>query len=280
MVGLIKIAEEYVPEQVEGTDLTSIKERIMQRILNINNYIRTLCDQYDRADRTREGANREADWHGETSGSRLVMNREADLSGSRLVTPTRKRPQSLEKYIKRNEFFVYSVSVTFNPKIGSISDLYKDSTEGDGVCIITAKLPTNDDRREFYLKLIKKCISKNSVMLQLKEEKVLSVQSFLASKVISKPIDVIQHNPVSYGSVPKYFDSDSVKSEYEDSEEEETFKGSVKGTYSFFNQSTLVLSKYAKSSLVPAGDLEDDKYVTQRLLKEKQRKMYEAKQKS
>lgn len=52
LIGLVKVADEYLTEASRGCDLTSIKESVMHKVLNINNYIKSLCDYYAREKRT------------------------------------------------------------------------------------------------------------------------------------------------------------------------------------------------------------------------------------
>ncbi|AFZ79693.1 hypothetical protein BEWA_025420 [Theileria equi strain WA] len=241
MIGLVKMAEEYLTEDV---DLTTIKERVMRKVLNINNYIKNLCDYYDKTKNRR------------SQGTQLIVDQTAKPENE---DPPKEFGTKIEKYVKRNEFFVYSVSMSFNPKIKAVSDLLNASKEGDGVCTITAKMPKDEQKRGFYLRLMLKCISKYAVVLKLQPEN----NGTVSNKIVKRD----QSHETVLKPIPKYFDEDYSESE-ETTEHTAETKPGIYGMSSFFNQRTQILSKYLQSGIVLR---DDDKFANERLLKEKMR---------
>ncbi|GIX65708.1 DUF2339 domain-containing protein [Babesia caballi] len=247
LVGLVKMGDEYV-NGAEGTvDLAAIKERVMHKVLNINNYIKSLCDYY----------NREMD---SAAGLSYFTSEEPSQAVRHTAT-------NLERFVSRNEFFVYSVSVTFNPRIATPADLLKESGEGDGVCTITVKLPKEKQRQAFYIRLMLKLISKNSLMLRLTPE-APAASARAPRQPDPAPSSTPERRPAE--AAPGYFDDDA--------------KGGATGSqyvragmnsfssYSFFNQSSMILSKYVNSNVVLR---EDDRLMAERLMREKEKKRRE-----
>lgn len=239
LVGLINVKEEYLTDANKLRDLNAIKDRINHKILHINTYIKSLCDYYDRGDKTADGAKKTKD---------TVQN----------------TAMNLEKFVSRDEFFVYSVSVTFNPKIRSINDLLRENNEGDGVCTITVKMPKDKKRQTFYLKLMLKLISKNSVVLKVATEGSALARSIKSPRAPAGP------ESKAAESVPGYFDEDYKESEMNPQGAKYVKAGENSyGSYSFFNQSSMILSKYVNSNLVVR---EDDRIVADKLMREKEKK--------
>lgn len=242
MIGLVKMAEEYLTGDV---DLTTIKERVMRKVLNINNYLKTLCDYYDKAKSRR------------SQGTQLLPDK---ATGEESDGDQKEAANQTGNSIKRNEFFVYSVSMSFNPKIKLASDLLNASKEGDGVCIITAKMPKDGKKRDFYLRLMLRCISKYAVVLKIQPENLGQT-----NKVVKRD----QTHETVLKPIPKYFDEDYSESE-ETNDNLTEAKPGIYGMSSFFNQRTQILSKYIKGGIVLKGE-NDEKFANERLLKEKLR---------
>lgn len=256
LIGLVKVADEYLTEASRGCDLTSIKESVMHKVLNINNYIKSLCDYYAREKRTGE------------NDDQKTKATEANAS-------VQYTAMNLEKFVSRDEFFVYSVSVTFNPRIHSVMDLLGENNEGDGVCTITVKMPKEKQRQAFYIRLMLKLISKHSLMLKLTAENASSAGRYAkGGEAPTSPTRAHQSpEPKGADSPPGYFD-DEPKNDKPGMQCHQFVKAGTNslGSYSFFNQSSMILSKYVNSNLVLH---EDDQLVAERLRREKEKKKAE-----
>ncbi|ORM40299.1 Calmodulin [Babesia sp. Xinjiang] len=246
LVGLVKIGEEYVLGDDGACGLSVIKDRIMHKVLNINNYIKSLCDFYDR----------------EKASAVDGTPSSGDVSKTAQHTA-----MNLEKFVSRDEFFVYSVSVTFNPRIQNPGDLRKDSGEGDGVCTITVKLPKDKQRQAFYIRLMLKLISKHSLMLRLNPEGVTCQVKEAEDKFATSP------QPRDTEAPPDYFDDDTKTSTQGGAGQQFVRAGMNSfSSYSFFNQSSMILNKYVNSNVVLR---EDDQLMAERLMREKEKKRRE-----
>ncbi|KAK2194831.1 uncharacterized protein BdWA1_003696 [Babesia duncani] len=233
LVGLRGIEEEYVDDSCP--DLITLKERLMRKVLNINNYIKSLCDYYEKKS-------------SESTPKKVVLG------------------VSLERLVRRNEFFVYSASVRFNPKIQKVQDIFQlEDKEGSGVVTLTVKLPSDAEKQGFYLRLILKCISKNALVLKMHEEQSPALVSNATHQRTQRTIGANGGNATTMSSSAsttssslRYFDDDRFD------------EGPQTGhAYSFFNQSRLFLAKYATSHL--ALNAENEKFVSQRLAREKEK---------
>ncbi|EDO05490.1 hypothetical protein BBOV_I004090 [Babesia bovis T2Bo] len=246
LVGLVKISDEYLFGDDTGEDITIIKDRIMHNVLNVNNYIKSLCEYYDReADASKEATPSAGDV------SRLAQN----------------TAMNLERYVSRDEFFVYSVSVALNPRIKNLADFKKESGEGDGVCTITVKLPYDKQRQSFYIRLMLKLVSKNSLVLKLNPEGETADFTERDSKFASSP------EPRDTEAPPDYFDDDIKTGTQGDTGQQFVRAGMNSfSSYSFFNQSSMILTKYVNSQVVLR---EDDRVMGERLLREKEKKRRE-----
>ncbi|GFE53836.1 carbohydrate-binding family V XII, putative [Babesia ovis] len=243
LVGLVKIGEEYVFGDDGAGDLGVIKDRIMHKVLNINNYIKSLCDFYDR----------------ERAAAKDGTPSSGDVSKVAQHTA-----MNLEKFVSRDEFFVYSVSVTFNPRIRNPVDLQKENGEGDGVCTITVKLPQDKQRQAFYIRLMLKLISKHSLMLRLKPEGETTPGKGGKNSFATVP------KPRETEAPPEYFDDDTKPGAQGDAGQQFVKAGMNSfSSYSFFNQSSMILTKYVNSNVVLR---EDDWVIRERLMREKEKK--------
>ncbi|CDR97701.1 hypothetical protein, conserved [Babesia bigemina] len=249
LVGLVKIGQEYVGDAESEDGIAAIKDRIMHKVLNINNYIKSLCDFYDREKASAQAGRQNAEDVSKTA-QHTAMN--------------------LEKFVSRNEFFVYSVSVTLNPRVRTPADLHRDSGEGDGVCTITVKLPRDKQRQAFYIRLMLKLISKHSLMLKLTPERATQ-----AARQAKKETDEPEASPQqkSTEATAGYFDDDD-KGGAQGAQDCRYVRAGMNSfsSYSFFNQSSMILSKYVNSNVVLR---EDDQVMAERLLREKQKKRRE-----
>lgn len=254
LVGLVKVCEDRINEHKPSDSLEVIKDDLKRKVLNINNNIKSLCDYYDREKH---------------------MNKDKQPQELEVNDAIKSTARNLARYVERGEFFVYSVSLTFNPRITSVADLLKQNNEGDGVCTIVVKMPRDPRRQDFYIKLVLKLISRHSLLLKCTEEKGLSImrQRKPEGEPVTPPTRTHAPEPKAAEPVPWYFDDDQNCSNTPGQGQQYVRAGmNSYSSYSFFNQSSMILSKYVNSNLVVH---EDDRIMAERLMREKEKKRRE-----
>lgn len=153
MIGLLDIEAEFGPGWLGRSDF--VRERIMQKVLNINNHVATLSNRY----------------------KHMSNNNHVDSPLHSNGVDTKLHGLSPE------EFFIYSVSVALNTnnktQSGCGGDVSSVSAkkEGDGVCVITAKLPRDCNRQKIYTTLMQRLISPSAVVLKVHREDAETMRS-------------------------------------------------------------------------------------------------------
>ncbi|XP_951998.1 uncharacterized protein TA14740 [Theileria annulata] len=266
MIGLMNLSNDHLGEDIRNMDLTLIKELLMNKVLNFNNHLRQICywtEVSSSNEKKRSLTQKFTDLF--QTNSQPKVNGESSENTKGTQDPSTKQSNLISrlKNLNRNEFFVYSTSLSFNPNIKCGSDLLNPSNGGGIVFTITAKMPLDEKQRKLYLQILLRYLGKNSVLLQVKSENSTSLDKILSNT------NVVHEDPTTDGSavlkpIPKYFDEDYSD---EDSNDNKCSNESVPNNYSFFRHSSYLLSKYANSKLVVKE--EDDKFVTQRLLQVK-----------
>ncbi|EAN33002.1 hypothetical protein TpMuguga_02g00718 [Theileria parva strain Muguga] len=266
MIGLMNLSNDLLGEDIRNMDLTLIKELLMNKVLNFNNQLRQICywtEASNSNEKKRSLTQKFTDLFQSNSQSKANPESSENTNGTQDSSSKHNNLINRLKNLNRNEFFVYSASLSFNPNVKCGSDLLNPSIGGGIVFTITAKMPLDEKQRKLYLQILLRYLGKNSVLLQVKSESSTSLDKILSNT------NVVHEDPTADGSavlkpIPKYFDEDYSD---EDSNDNKCSNDYVPNNYSFFRHSSYLLSKYANSKLVVKE--EDDKFVTQRLLQVK-----------
>ncbi|UKK01875.1 hypothetical protein MACK_001228 [Theileria orientalis] len=292
-IGLLKASEHLLGEDVANIDLVVAKERLMTKLLNFNNHISHVWSVAERAnalESKRSISQRFSDIMGLNRCSSLKSNShvqthcrmvpdlvpqaslesELSLSGSSILPLDAVKLNFLSrktstvntiKVLNRNEFFVYSASLTFNPMVRTASDLLTRCDKGQVVFSVNAKMPTNDRQRKIYSKMMVQFLGRDAVLLGVKRE-TSCLDSALRNAKVSR--DSISDASTVMKPVPKYFDE-----YYSDDDLMFDRKVNPDPNYTFLHHNTYLLSKYLNTSMVMR---EDHKYFDQRLLQVKLQK--------
>ncbi|BAM40411.1 conserved hypothetical protein [Theileria orientalis strain Shintoku] len=289
-IGLMKASEHLLGEDVANIDLVIAKERLMTRILNFNNHISrvwTIAERANALEGNRSISQRFSDIMG--------LSRCGSLKDKRYVQPHCRMVQGLSpqaslesdfsltagsilpfdainfnslsrkastvnkiKVLNRDEFFVYSASLTFNPTVRTAADLLTPCEKGRVVFTVNAKMPTDARQRKIYSKMMVQFLGSDASLLDVKSDSsclnsplrnAKDTRGNLSDASTSKPI-------------PKYFD------EYYSDEDDLAFdrKFNPDPNYSFLHHNTYILSKYLNTGMLMN---KDHKYFDQRLLQVK-----------
>ncbi|UKJ90594.2 hypothetical protein MACJ_001528 [Theileria orientalis] len=292
-IGLLKASEQLLGEDLESIDLVVAKERLMSKLLNFNNHICHVWSVAERAnalESKRSISQRFSDIMGLSRCRSLKDNSyshpncrivadlepqgspesELSLSGSSILPLDTVKLDFLSrktsafntiKVLNRNEFFIYSASLTFNPSVRTASDLLTPCDKGTVVFSVNAKMPTNDRQRKIYSKMMVQFLGRDAVLLGVNKESSC-LDSALRNAKVSR--DSISDASTVLKSLPKYFDE-----YYSDDDLMFDRKANPDPNYSFLHHNTYLLSKYLDTSMVMR---EDHKHFDQRLLQVKLQK--------